>query len=313
VKGHMFKIKNDPRITRVGRIIRKTSIDELPQLFNVLKGDMSIVGPRPLALREVVKYDSWHNLRLSVKPGLIGLWHIKRRSNEGFDEMVRLDLKYVRERSFSYDLKIIIKTILNLLNCLKRGIDILGAVFGLIVFSPIFLIVAVLIKIDSKGPIFFKHKRIGQYGKYIEVYKFRTMVPNAEKLIEKFTPEQLAEFKENFKLKDDPRITRIGKILRKTSLDELPQLINILNGSMSIVGPRPIVKDELEKYGKYAHEVFSVKPGLTGLWQVSGRSDTNYEERVKMDVEYVNSMNILLDIRIIILTFIKVLKRDGAY
>jgi len=111
VKGHMFKIKNDPRITRVGRIIRKTSIDELPQLFNVLKGDMSIVGPRPPILREVVKYDSWHNLRLSVKPGLTGLWQISGRNNVGFDEMVRLDLKYIRERNFWYDLKIILKTI----------------------------------------------------------------------------------------------------------------------------------------------------------------------------------------------------------
>jgi exopolysaccharide biosynthesis polyprenyl glycosylphosphotransferase len=111
VKGNMFKIKNDPRVTRVGKIIRKTSIDELPQLFNVLKGDMSIVGPRPPIIREVVKYDAWHNLRLSVKPGLTGLWQISGRNNLGFDDMVRLDLKYIRERGLKYDLKIILKTI----------------------------------------------------------------------------------------------------------------------------------------------------------------------------------------------------------
>jgi len=109
--GHMFKIKDDPRITRIGRIIRKTSIDEIPQFFNVLKGDMSIVGPRPPIMREVVKYDAWHKLRLSVKPGLTGLWQVSGRSNIGFEEMVRLDLKYIRERNFLYDLKMILKTI----------------------------------------------------------------------------------------------------------------------------------------------------------------------------------------------------------
>ncbi|MCX7920943.1 MAG: sugar transferase [Clostridia bacterium] len=111
VSGHMFKIRNDPRITRVGKIIRKTSIDELPQLFNVLKGDMSIVGPRPPIVREVEKYDPWHNLRLSVRPGLTGLWQVSGRNDIGFDEMVRLDLRYIRERSFWYDVKIMLKTI----------------------------------------------------------------------------------------------------------------------------------------------------------------------------------------------------------
>lgn len=111
VRGHMFKIKNDPRVTGIGRIIRKTSIDELPQLFNILKGDMSIVGPRPPVAREVIKYDSWHKLRLSVKPGLTGLWQVSGRSSVGFDEMVRLDLKYIRERGFWYDMKIVLKTI----------------------------------------------------------------------------------------------------------------------------------------------------------------------------------------------------------
>lgn len=110
-QGFMFKIKNDPRVTRVGKFIRKTCIDELPQLFNVLKGDMSIVGPRPPILSEVVQYDAWHNLRLSVKPGMTGLWQSSNRGITGFDEMVRLDMKYIRERRFSYDMKIIIKTI----------------------------------------------------------------------------------------------------------------------------------------------------------------------------------------------------------
>ncbi len=111
VSGHMFKIKNDPRTTKIGKFIRKTSIDELPQLFNVLKGDMSMVGPRPPLVREVVNYDKWHNLRMSVKPGITGLWQISKRNSVGFDEMVRLDLKYIRERNFWYDLKLILKTV----------------------------------------------------------------------------------------------------------------------------------------------------------------------------------------------------------
>ena len=162
----------------------------------------------------------------------------------------------------------------------KRISDTLLATIGLILLFPIFIIIGLAIKIESKGPVFFKHTRIGKNGKIIKIYKFRSMVNDAEQLIQKFTTEQMKEYKENYKLTNDPRITKIGKFLRKTSLDELPQLINIIKGELSIIGPRPVVRDELEKYGKYLDFILSVKPGLSGMWQISGRSDTGYEERI---------------------------------
>lgn len=195
---------------------------------------------------------------------------------------------------------------------LKRFSDIVLATIGLIVLSPVFLIIAILIKTTSKGKVFFKHKRIGKNGKEIYIYKFRTMVDNAEDLIKKFTPEQLKEFKENFKLENDPRVTKIGRILRKTSLDELPQLFNIIKGDISIIGPRPIITDELEKYGMNKDKFLSIKPGLTGYWAANGRSDTTYEQRMEMELYYVDNMSFKLDVKIFFKTILSVIKREGA-
>ena len=164
----------------------------------------------------------------------------------------------------------------------KRFMDIVLASIGLVVLSPVFLIIAILIKTESKGKVFFKHKRIGKNGKEIYIYKFRTMVENAEDLIKQFTPEQMKEFKENFKLENDPRVTKIGKILRKTSLDELPQLINIIKGDISIIGPRPVIEEELEKYGMNKNKFLSVTPGLTGYWAANARSNKSNEQRMEM-------------------------------
>lgn len=196
---------------------------------------------------------------------------------------------------------------------IKRIIDFSLSLIGLIILSPVFLIIAILIKKESNGPVFFKHKRIGKNGKEIYLYKFRSMVPNAEELIKNFTPEQMKEFKENFKLENDPRVTRIGKILRKTSLDELPQLINILKGDLSIIGPRPVVKDELEKYGANKEKFLSVTPGLTGYWAANGRSDITYEQRMTMELYYVDNRSFKLDMKIFIKTIISVLRKEGAY
>lgn len=194
----------------------------------------------------------------------------------------------------------------------KRTIDILGALIGLVLLSPIFLIVAIAIKLDSKGAIIFGHTRKGLHGKDIKVYKFRTMYENSQEIFNNFTKEQKEEFYKNFKLENDPRVTKIGDFLRRTSIDELPQLINILNGSMSIVGPRPIVQKEIDLYGDYANKLFSVVPGLTGYWQANGRSDTTYEERIKMDMYYIDNRGFWLDFKIIIKTFGSVLKGEGA-
>lgn len=198
-------------------------------------------------------------------------------------------------------------------HAIKRLFDIICSGLALVVLSPFFLVIAIIIKAeDPAGPVFFSHKRVGMNGKIIRIYKFRSMVSNAEELIKHFTPEQRREYEENFKLENDPRITRIGNFLRKSSLDELPQLLNILNGTLSIVGPRPVVPDELEKYGDKQDKFLSAKPGLTGYWQANGRSDTTYEERVDMELYYVDHCSFRLDIKIIFKTVLVVLTGKGA-
>lgn len=195
---------------------------------------------------------------------------------------------------------------------IKRFLDILISIIGLIVLFPVFLILGIIIRIDSPGPIVFAHKRIGKNGKDIKIFKFRTMYKDAEEMIKKFDENQMKEYKENYKLKDDPRITKIGKILRKTSLDELPQIFNIIKGDLSIVGPRPVVESELEKYGKNKDKFLSVTPGLTGYWQANGRSTTTYEQRVNMELYYVDNRSLWMDIKIFFKTFISVVKKEGA-
>ncbi len=195
---------------------------------------------------------------------------------------------------------------------IKRVIDVIFASIALILLSPVFAIIAIAIKIDSKGPVFFAHKRIGKNGNIIKLYKFRSMVINAEELIKSFTPEQMREYKENYKLTNDPRITKVGKFLRKTSLDELPQLINIINGDLSIIGPRPLVADELEKYGVNKDKFLSVTPGLTGYWAANGRSNTTYEQRMEMELYYIDNLSLKMDIKVFFKTILSVLKKEGA-
>ena len=194
----------------------------------------------------------------------------------------------------------------------KRGFDVISSLCGILLLSPIFLIISIAIKIDSKGKVFFKHKRVGKNGKEIYIYKFRTMCENAEDMIKQFTPEQQMEFKENYKLKDDPRITKVGNILRKTSLDELPQLFNIVRGDLSVIGPRPVIEEELEKYGDNKEKFLSVTPGLTGFWASNGRSDTTYEQRMQMELFYVDNMSLKLDAKIFKDTVESVINKKGA-
>lgn len=195
---------------------------------------------------------------------------------------------------------------------IKRIIDIILSCIGLIVLSPVFLIVAIAIKLDSKGPVFFLHSRLGKNGKTIKIYKFRTMCDHAEDMIKNFTEEQKREFQENYKLVNDPRITKVGNFLRKTSLDEIPQMLNILKGDLSIIGPRPIIEEEIEKYGPNKAKFLSVKPGLTGYWQANGRSNTSYEDRIKMELYYVDNMSLWLDIKLFFKTILVVIRKDGA-
>lgn len=195
---------------------------------------------------------------------------------------------------------------------IKRGFDLLASSIGLVLLAPLFLLIAIMIKIDSKGNVFYKHKRIGKNGKYIYLYKFRTMYSNANELFNNFTDEQKKEFEINYKLEKDPRITKIGNILRKTSLDELPQLINILIGDMALVGPRPVVDGEIDKFGLYKNQFLSVKPGLTGNWAANGRSNTTYDERINMELYYVKHCNMKLDTKIIFKTIKSVFLCRGA-
>ncbi len=195
---------------------------------------------------------------------------------------------------------------------IKTVIDTILACMALIIVAPILLLVAILIKLDSKGPVIYKQKRLGKDGKEFMIYKFRTMVSNAEEVMKNFTPEQKEEFQKFFKLENDPRITRIGNILRKTSLDELPQIFNIIKGDMAIVGPRPVVLKEIEKFGNLKYEYLSVKPGLTGWWACNGRSITTYEERIELEMYYINNLSFKLDVKCLIKTVVAILKREGA-
>ena len=199
----------------------------------------------------------------------------------------------------------------------KRTFDIVASFLAILALSPVFLLVSLLVKLSSKGPILFKDKRIGLHGVPISVYKFRTMYTDAEEHIDKYlTPEQIRIWMRDRKLDNDPRITKIGRILRKTSLDELPQLFNILNGTLSVVGPRPITRHEMKtNYTHYQMRVLlSVKPGLTGVWAVYGRSKCTYEsgERQLKELSYIDKKGVLYDLKLILLTVPAVLKHEGA-
>ena len=199
---------------------------------------------------------------------------------------------------------------------IKRMMDILIVSVGSILLLPFLLVIAFLIIISSPGPVLYRHKRLGKNGSYFYAYKFRSMVLDAQERLEKLLnsdSEAKKEWDKNHKLVKDPRITGIGRFLRRTSIDEIPQFINILKGEMSLVGPRPIVDDEVEKYGEDFKRVFSVLPGLTGLWQVSGRSDTDYDTRVAYDNYYLQSWSPWLDLWVVFMTFGAVVRGRGAY
>ncbi len=200
---------------------------------------------------------------------------------------------------------------------IKRIFDIVFSLLTMVIIIPVSIIVMILIMIESPGaaPIF-KHYRVGRGGTLFPCYKFRSMVPNAKEKLQEYlknNPEAKIEWDKYFKLKNDPRITKIGKIIRKTSIDELPQFINVLKGEMSWVGPRPIIKDEIHYYGKYIKDYYAVLPGITGMWQVSGRSEIGYKDRVSLDVWYVRNWSIWIDITLILKTIKTVLFRKGAY
>ena len=200
---------------------------------------------------------------------------------------------------------------------IKRTIDILAGIVGIILLIPITLVVAIMriIKKENNGPIFYEQLRIGKNGKQFRMYKFRSMCLNADETLKKYLEENedaKREYKKYKKLKYDPRITKVGKVLRATSLDEFPQFINVLKGDMSLVGPRPYLPREKNDMGKYYNIIIKIKPGVTGPWQIRGRSNISFEDRLKIDAEYIQKMSITNDVKMVLKTLTKVVKKDGA-
>lgn len=199
---------------------------------------------------------------------------------------------------------------------LKRAFDVSAALTALILISPLFLMLMLLVKFSDRGPIFYGHRRIGHNGKTFRCMKFRTMVVDGDRVLQAYlqnNPRAMEEWRETRKLQNDPRVTLVGAVLRKLSLDELPQLINIIRGEMSVVGPRPVVEDELERYDTSAIYYLQSRPGLTGLWQVSGRNDVSYESRVAFDTHYVKNWSLGSDMMIIAKTIPAVCLSRGSY
>lgn len=229
-----------------------------------------------------------------------------------FDEAVANKLTVVKNLKGNTNKKIrqILKSII------KRMIDILGGIVGCILLLPITVCIFLAnIIFHEKGSIFYTQERVGKDGKVFKIYKFRTMVENADEKLKKYldeNPEAKAEYKKYKKLKNDPRITKLGNILRKTSIDETPQFINVLKGEMSLVGPRPYLLREKEDMGEFYSYIIKIKPGITGLWQVHGRSDVSFEDRLSMDLNYYNHCNLKLDIKILAKTVSKIVKKEGA-
>ena len=334
------KLINDPRVTKFGKVLREKSLDEFPQFINILKGEMSIVGPRPYLPEEKERMGKYYNYIVQHKPGLTGVFQISGRERVAFSERLDMDLRYHYRKTFLVDIKIALITLLVTLRrkktynvgeltldtlgyisrsftlFVKRIIDIIGAIVGIAILIPLTVAVWIVNKLNKEeGPLFYSQERIGKDGKHFKMYKFRSMVVDAEERLKTMLEQDedlRKEFEETRKLRNDPRITKIGKILRKTSLDEFPQFINVLKGGMSLVGPRAVIDGEIELFGAHKDTVLSVKPGITGYWAANGRSDTSYEERVELETFYAKHMSIPLDIEILAKTVISVVKKEGA-
>ncbi|MDR2660211.1 MAG: undecaprenyl-phosphate galactose phosphotransferase WbaP [Spirochaetaceae bacterium] len=283
-------------------IIHDTSLG--PQIVKRFNIKMAIVAINNIKRKELVRLLNYsvsafrYNVLIPDFFGMTSIW----MSARDFDGI--LGLATTQRLKIGWNLAI------------KRALDITIVILGGIVILPFMLIIAAVIRITSPGKAIYTQTRIGQNGKCFKTYKFRTMSIDAAERLKKLLetdPDARREWEMSRKLKNDPRVTKFGAFLRKTSLDEFPQLINVLKGDMSLVGPRPIVEDEIKKYGDDFQRIFSVKPGITGLWQVSGRSDTDYKDRVSLDTYYLQSWSIWLDIWILYKTVGVVLEHKGAY
>ncbi|MGA9348818.1 MAG: sugar transferase [Anaerolineae bacterium] len=271
-----------------GQAINQYSIDEV--IVSAAAKDRVELADLILALRDQA-------VKIRMVPDLLEMITVRT----GIENLRGIPLISLREPAIT-----------GLNRVMKRGLDLVGSLVGLVVLAPFMALIALLIKLDSPGPIFFIQERAGQYGRAFRMYKFRTMVQNAEELLEQLIDLEKLE-QPAFKLKDDPRVTRVGLWLRRTSLDEIPQLFNVLKGEMSLVGPRPEEVRIVQKYDPWQSQRLLVKPGMTGSMQVSGRADLSLEERVKLELTYIENYSILEDIKILVKTLPAVLSGRGSY
>jgi lipopolysaccharide/colanic/teichoic acid biosynthesis glycosyltransferase len=341
-----------------GRFLKFTHLNGLPEVINVLGGDMSFCGPHAPTLRRYLKYSTERRKNLCILPGVVGRWS----TSTDEDYIIRRERAYIANWSIGKDLLIYFEMFLRYISgsstrkygqkefeeeaavindyitdhtpmaydhsaytakngpgeyayrFIKRLVDIVLSLIGIILLSPLLLILSIAVMADDGGAPIYQQERIGLHGKKIYINKFRSMRQDAGDLKKLLTPEQLEQYRTEFKIDNDPRITKVGSFIRKTSLDELPQMFNILGGSLSIIGPRPIVEKETEIYGKDIAKFLSVKPGLTGYWQAYARNNATYEsgERQAMEMYYVDHHSIWLDIKIFFKTIVSVAKREGA-
>ena len=277
-----------------GRIVQETGVKTVV---------ITAPGLAKEQLQKLISQVQPHVRNISFVPDLLGTQMMGAEVNVFFTEamlMLKIKNQLARRRN----------------RVIKRAFDLLFTICGGLCILPFLLVIAVMVAVDNKGNVIFAHRRIGRDGKEFKCYKFQTMIPNAQEALEKYLAENPAarkEWEESFKLTDDPRVTKLGSILRKTSLDEMPQLWNVIKGDMSLVGPRPIVAKEIERYGEYFREYAMVTPGITGMWQASGRSDTTYEERVEMDTWYVRNWSVWIDLMYLFKTVKIVFTGKGAY
>ena len=277
-----------------GRIVQETGVKTVV---------ITAPGLAKEQLQKLISQVQPHVRNISFVPDLLGTQMRGAEVNVFFTEamlMLKIKNQLARRRN----------------RVIKRAFDLLFTICGGLCILPFLLVIAVMVAVDNKGNVIFAHRRIGRDGKEFKCYKFQTMIPNAQEALEKYlaeNPEARKEWEESFKLTDDPRVTKLGSILRKTSLDEMPQLWNVIKGDMSLVGPRPIVAKEIERYGEYFREYAMVPPGITGMWQASGRSDTTYEERVEMDTWYVRNWSVWIDLMYLFKTVKIVFTGKGAY
>ena len=276
-------------------------LDELERLVRVCGVQEVIVAPTALDRERLLDLFRF----FAVYPG------VKLRLSSGLFEIVSSGMK-IRELAYVPLIEVNAMRMGGMDMVLKLALDYLVAIPALLVASPILLLLALLVKLDSPGPVIHRRRVMGVNGAQFDAFKFRTMLTNGDEIMAQH-PELHAKLAREFKLKDDPRVTRVGKFLRKYSLDELPQVFNVLLNQMSLVGPRMISPPEMEKYGKWGMNLLTVKPGITGPWQISGRSDIGYEERVRIDMEYIRNWTIWLDLYVLFRTPFAVIFGRGAY